>query len=62
MNPGLIVLKNIFKTLNLIRCPESNMHSRNEFEKSYLLPKGTFFLIFYVSKTNLKKPKIEGKY
>ena len=42
MNPGLIVLKNIFKTLKLIRCLESSMHSRNEFEKSYLPPKGIF--------------------
>ena len=61
MNPGLIVLKNIFKTLNLIRCPESNMHSRNEFEKSYL-PQKANFLIFYVSNINFKKPRIEEKY
>ena len=37
------------------------MHSRQEFEKSYL-PQKAYFLTFYVSKINFKKPKIEEKY
>ena len=41
---GQIVLKNIFKTLQLIRCSESSIHSRYDFEKSYLPQKGIFFL------------------
>ena len=47
--------------LQLIRCPESNIHSRYDFEKSYFPKKGIIFLIFYVSKINFKKPRIEKK-
>ena len=47
--------------LQLTRCPESNIHSRYDFEKSYFPKKGIIFLIFYVSKINFKKPRIEKK-
>ena len=61
MNPGSDSTQNSFKTLKLFRCPESRMHSRDNFEKSYL-PQKVIFLIFYVSKINFKKPIIEEKY
>ena len=57
-----IVIKNSFKTLKLIRCLESSMHSRNNFEKNISPSKRHVFLIFYVSKINFKKPRIEKKY
>ena len=53
-------MKNIFKILNLFRCPEFSMCSRYNFEKSYLHQKA-YFLIVYVSKINFKKPKIKKK-
>ena len=57
----MIVLKNIFKTLKLIRCLEFIMCSRYDFEKSYL-HKRSILLIVYMSKINFKKPRIEEKY
>ena len=38
--------KNIFKILQLIRCPDSSMCNRYNFEKSYLPQKGIVFKYF----------------
>ena len=55
MNPGLGSTQKKFKTLQLIRCPNSIMYSRYNFKKLYLS-------IFYMSKINFKKPRIKDKY
>ena len=62
MNPRSDSTPNIFKTFKLIRYLEFSMHNRYEFEKSYLPQKGIFFLIFYISNINVKKPRIDEKY